>query len=173
MFLSYARPSTTITIKGEVEDIRLKAEAKDSPSEDRPSRGQSQGHRRKCSPKKKRSSKKIFRRSRKTKKGLQTKFSGKLQKKGFKIFFQAIYKILTVQKIVLSSSRGQSIFWGLEASRPRTWPSSPRTSKYVIEDSTSNYNSSRRDIRQENLSIERVTKYFWEFCRNGRWLTSL
>ena len=38
-------------------------------------------------------------------------------------------KISTVQKIVLSSSRGQGNFRGLEASRPR-----PRTSKCVLED---------------------------------------
>ena len=37
-------------------------------------------------------------------------------------------KISTVQKIVLSSSRGQGNFRGLEASRPR-----PRTSKCVLE----------------------------------------
>ena len=39
---------------------------------------------------------------------------------------------------MLSSSRGQANFWGLEASRPRprTWPSRPRprTSKCVLED---------------------------------------
>ena len=38
-------------------------------------------------------------------------------------------EISTVQKIVLSSSRGQGNFRGLEASRPR-----PRTSKCVLED---------------------------------------
>ena len=47
-------------------------------------------------------------------------------------------KISTVQKIVLSSTRGQSNFRGLEASRsrPRTWPlrPRPRTSKCVLED---------------------------------------
>ena len=37
-------------------------------------------------------------------------------------------EISTVQKIVLSSSRGQGYFRGLEASRPR-----PRTSKCVLE----------------------------------------
>ena len=46
-------------------------------------------------------------------------------------------EISTVQKIVLSSSRGQANFRGLEASRPRprTWPSRPRprTSKCVLE----------------------------------------
>ena len=82
-----------------------------------------QGHKCKCSPKKK--------------KGLQKFFSGDLQKKVFtEIFqaistknvfqtiFQALHKILTIQKIVLSSSRGQANFRGLEASGPR-----PRTSK--------------------------------------------
>ena len=50
-------------------------------------------------------------------------FSGDLkQKTSSKIFFQAIYKISTIQKKVLSSSRGQANFRGLEASRPR-----PRT----------------------------------------------
>ena len=72
--------------------------------------GKGQGHRRiKCSPK----------------------------KKVFKNFFQANYKILTIQKPVLSSSRGQANFRGLEASRPRTrtWylRPRPRTSKCVLE----------------------------------------
>ena len=43
--------------------------------------------------------------------------------------FQALYKVLTIQKIVLFSSRGQGNFWGLEVSRPR-----PRTSKCILED---------------------------------------
>ena len=56
-------------------------------------------------------------------------------------------EISTVRKIVLSSSRGQGNFRGLEASRPRprTWPSRPTPStskcvleaKDVLEDSTS------------------------------------
>ena len=43
---------------------------------------------------------------------------------------------LTSQKIVRSSSRGQSIFEDLQASkpRPRTWPSRPRTTSCVLED---------------------------------------
>ena len=128
-------------------DTRL--EAKDSLSEDRHSRGQGQecsrprtgmleakakdqGHKRKCSPKKK-------------KKGLHKNFSGDLQKKkASQKFFRrspqknVFHKILTIQKILLSSSRGQANFRGLEASRPR-----PRTSKCVLdakdvlEDSTS------------------------------------
>ena len=75
----------------------------------------------------------------KKKKGLHKNFSGDLKKKKkkkvfTKIFqaistkkrfpkiFQPLHKILTFQKIVLSSSRGQANFRGLEASRPR-----PRT----------------------------------------------
>ena len=59
---------------------------------------------------KKRSSQKFFKRS--------------PQKNVFQKNFQALHKILTIQKILLSSSRGQANFRGLEASRPR-----PRTSK--------------------------------------------
>ena len=88
--------------------------------------------------------------SKKKKKGLHKNFLGVLQKnkKNKKVFskifqaiptkkrfpkiFQALHEILTIQKIVLSSSRGQANFWGLEASRPK-----PRTSKCVLEDSTS------------------------------------
>ena len=104
-----------------------KAKAKDSLSEDRHSRGQGQecsrprprtkDTKRKCSPKKKkkRSSQKFFRR-----------YS---LKNVFQKIFQALPKILTFQKIVLSSSRGQANFRGLEVSRPR-----PRTSKCVLED---------------------------------------
>ena len=84
-----------------------------------------QGHKRKCSPKKK--------------KKVSTKvFQAISTKKRFPKFFQALHKILTIQKILLSSSRGQTNFRGLEASRPRprTWPSRPRprTSKCVLED---------------------------------------
>ena len=67
--------------------------------------------------KKKRSSQKFFKRS--------------PLKNVFQKIFQALHKILTFQKIVLSSSRGQANFRGLEASRPRP---RPRTSKYVLED---------------------------------------
>ena len=114
---------------------KSEAKAKDSLSEDRHSRGQGQecsrprtkDTKRKCSPKKKK------------KKGLHKIFSGDLQKKKkkrssqkffkrsplkivFQKIFQALHKILTFQKILLSSSRGQANFRGLEASRPR-----PRT----------------------------------------------
>ena len=133
--------------RGGVEDTRLEAKAKntkkkseakakDNLFEDRHCRGQGQ----ECSrprprtkdtstsalKKKKRSSQKFFKRS--------------PRKNVFQKIFQALHKILTIQKIVLSSSRGQANFRGLEASRPR-----PRTSKCVleakdvIEDSTSGY----------------------------------
>ena len=81
------------------------------------------------------------------KKGFQKKFSSDLQKKKsslqnffrqspqknvFQKIFQALHELLTTQKIVLSSSRGQGNFRGLEASKPR-----PKTLKCVLEDSTS------------------------------------
>ena len=44
------------------------------------------------------------------KKGLQKFFSGDLQKNGVENFFWPIYKILTIQKIVPSLSRGQGNF---------------------------------------------------------------
>ena len=56
-----------------------------------------QGHKRKCSPKK-RSSQKFFKRS--------------PQKNVFQKIFQALHKILTIKKILLSSSRGQANFRG-------------------------------------------------------------
>ena len=81
--------------------------------EDRPSRDQEQ----ECSrPRTKDTGTSVFQKK-KEKKGLQKFFSGVLQK-----IFLAIYKILTIQKIVQSSSRGQGNFRGFEVSRPR-----PRT----------------------------------------------
>ena len=71
-----------------------------------------QRHKRKCSPKKKkRSSQKFFRRS--------------PQKNVFQKIFQALHKILTIQKIMLSSSRGQANFRGLEA-KAKDFKMSPR-----------------------------------------------
>ena len=111
-----------------------KSEAKDSLSEDRHSRGQGQ----ECSrprtkdtsasalqKKKKRSSQKFFKRS--------------PRKNVFQKSFQALHKILTIQKILLSSSRGQANFRGLEASRPR-----PRTSKSVLE---------AKDVLEDSTSV--------------------
>ena len=135
--------------RDEVEDTRLEAKVKDTQKirgQGQPFRGQTlsrprtgmlkakdQGHKRKCSPKKKglqknfsgnlRRKKKVFRRSPKKKKGLHKNFSGDLHKKNvYQKNFQALRKISTIQKIVLSLSRGQANFRGLEASRPK-----PRT----------------------------------------------
>ena len=93
------------------------------------------------------------------KKGLQKFFSGDLQKKSLQKFFsgnlylrkpkkrslQIFRKVSGVfqrnfngSKIVLSSSRGQGNFRGLEASRPRT-------SKCVLEDSTSGNQAETRE----------------------------
>ena len=119
----------TLLNRGGVEDTRLeakdtkKSEAKDSLSEDRHSRGQGQecsrprlrtkDTKRKCSPKKKRKrySQKFFRRSpnkKKKKRSSQKFFKRSPLKNVFQKIFQALHKILTYQKIVLSSSRGQA-----------------------------------------------------------------
>ena len=117
-----------INIRGEVEDTRLEAKAKDTKKirgQGQPFRGQTlsrprtgmleakakdQGHKRKCSPKKKkglqenflgdlqrkkkRSPRKFFRRSPKKKKGLHKNFSSDLHKKTFsKKFFQRFTKL--------------------------------------------------------------------------------
>ena len=99
----------------------------------RNARGQSQGSRTQAqvlSKKKKRSSQTFFRRSPKKKKRSSQKFFKRSsQKNVFEKISQALHKILTIQKIVLSSSRGQANFRGTEVSRPK-----PRTSKCVLED---------------------------------------
>ena len=129
--------------KAQGQGHKKKSEAKDSLSEDRHSRGQGQPFREQTlsrprtgmlkakdtsasalQNKKKRSWQKFFRRSqkkkkKKKKKGLHKNFSSDLHKKNvFQKIFQALHKILTIQKILLSSSRGQANFRGLEASRP-------------------------------------------------------
>ena len=48
------------------------------------------------------------------------KKKGLHKKNVFQKIFQALHKILAIQKILLSSSREQANFRGLEASRPRT-----------------------------------------------------
>ena len=106
-----------LIIRGGVEDTSLEAKdtkkpeakAKDCPFEIRPleakdrnARGQGHGRRRKCSKKK------IF------------FLSGNFRKKKiFKNIVQAICRTLTIQKIVLFSSRGQGYFRGIEALRQR------------------------------------------------------
>ena len=118
---------------------KSEAKAKDSLSEDRHSRGQGQ----ECSrprPRTKDTSASALQKKKKkifTKRSSQKFFKRSPQKNVFQKNFQALHKILTIQKVVLSSSRGQANFRGLEASRPRprTWPSRPRprTSKCVLE----------------------------------------
>ena len=71
------------------------------------------------------------------KKGLHKNFSGDLL---FEKIFQVLHKISTIQKIVLSLSRGQANFRGLEASRPR-----PRTSKSVLE---------AKDVLEDSTSVD-------------------
>ena len=130
---------------------KSEAKAKDSLSEDRHSRGQGQ----ECSRprprtkdtsasalQKKRCSQKFFRQSPKknNKKRSSDKFFKRSpQKNVSQKIFQALHKILTIKKIVLSSSRGQANFRGLEASRPRT-------SKCVLEDFTSDFYMLRLQI---------------------------
>ena len=91
-------------------------------AKDRNARGQGQGPRTQSASalQKKRSSQKFFRRSPKKKRSSQKFFKRSPLKNVFQKIFQALHKILTFQKIVLSSSRGQANFRGLEASRPRT-----------------------------------------------------
>ena len=104
----------------EAKDIK-KSKAKDNPSEGRPSQDQGLEYSR---PRNKNTGASVL----KKKIGLQNFFLSILQKiffqaickkKVFLKFFQAIDKIMIIQKIVLSSSRGQGNFRGLEASRPK------------------------------------------------------
>ena len=169
-------PNTTT--RGGVEDTRLeaKAKAKDTKKirglgQGQPFRGQTlsrprtgmleakdQGHKAQVLSQKKK------------KKGLHKNFSGDLQKKKkkkkrssqkffkrsplknvFQKIFQALHKILTFQKIVLSSSRGQANFRGLEASRPR-----PRTSKCVLEDVLE-----AKDVLEDSTSDNNSFNFKW------------
>ena len=129
--------------RGGVEETRLEAKAKDTnkirgqgqPFEDRHSQGQGQ----ECSRPRPRTKDTSASALQKKKKRSSQKFLGDLKKKKrspqknvFQKIFQALHEILTIQKILLFSSRGQANFRGLEATRPR-----PRTSKCVLEDSTS------------------------------------
>ena len=108
--------------------------------------------------KKKRFSQKFFRRSpkkkikKKKKRSSQKFFKRSPRKNAFQKIFQPLHKILTFQKIVLSSSRGQANFRGLEASKPRTSKSvleDVLEAKDVLEDSTSviYYGKPSNDVR--------------------------
>ena len=94
--------------RGGVEDARLEAKAKDT----KKIRGHGQGQ--ECSrprPRTKNSSASALRK----KKVFPKIFQAISKKKRFPKNFQAFHKILTIQKIVLSSSRVQANFLGLEA----------------------------------------------------------
>ena len=169
-YSKYNVPQQFVEIRGGVEDTRLEAKAKDTKKirgqgQGQPFRGQTlsrprtgmleakakdQRHKRKCSPKKKRSSQKFSRRppKKKLKKKVFTKiFQAISTKKRFQKIVQALHKILTIQKIVLSSSRGQANFRGLEASRPRTSKcvlEDVLEAKGVLEDSTSGRNATSK-----------------------------
>ena len=75
-------------------------------AKDRNGRGQGPRTQAQVLSKKKWSSQKFFKRS--------------PRKNVFQKIFQALHKILTIQKTLLSSSRGQANFRGLVASKPRT-----------------------------------------------------
>ena len=142
----------SIDSRGGVEDTRLEAKAKNTKkirgrgqAQGQPFRGQTlskprtgmleakakdQEHKRKRSPKKKGLHKNLSDDLKKTKKTKKQRSSQKFfkrspQKNVFQKFFQALHKILTIQKLVLSSSRGQANYRGLEASRPRTSSRTP------------------------------------------------
>ena len=98
--------------------------------------GDLQKNKKKQKKNKKRSSQKFFKRS--------------PLKIVFQKIFQALHKILTFQKIVLSSSRGQANFRGLEASRPRP---RPRTSKSVLEDVLE-----AKDVLEDSTSVNSLIR---------------
>ena len=126
----YQRWSRGHKALGQGQGHKKKSEAKDSLSEDRHSRGQGQ----ECSrprprtkdtsanalQKKKKVFTKMLQAISKKKKVFTKIFQAISTKKLFQKIFQALHKILTIQKIALSSIRGQANFRGLEASRPRT-----------------------------------------------------
>ena len=95
-----------------------------------------QGHRRKCSSKKK-GLQNFFRRKRSSKIFFRQSPLEETKKRSLQIFRKVssvFQRNFNGSKIVLSSSRGQGNFRGLETSKP-----GPRTSKCVLEDSTSSW----------------------------------
>ena len=109
--------------QGQGHKKKSEAKAKDSLSEDRHSRGQGQ----ECSRPRTKDTSASALQKKKKKRSSQKFFKRSPRKNVFQIIFQALHKILTIQKIVLSSSRGQASFRGLEASRPR-----PRTKDFKM-----------------------------------------
>ena len=148
-------------------------------AKDRPSRGLGQGPRTQTQvfSKKKRSSKffsgdlkkkvfkKFFRRKRSSKIFFRRSLLEETKKKIFAEFPQGFWRFPTKFqrfKIVLSSSRGQGNFRGLEASRPR-----PRTSKCVLEakDSSRPRTSSRTPpLQQINITKTIIGQIGMHLC---------
>ena len=114
---------------------KSEAKAKDSLSEDRHSRGQGQ----ECSRPRPRTKDTSASALRKKKRSSQKFFKRSPQKNVFQKSFQAL-------KILLSSSRGQANFRGLQALRPRP---RPRTSKSVLE---------AKDVLEDSTSDSYVTR---------------
>ena len=128
-----------VNTRGGVEDTRLEAKAKDTKKirgqgQGQPFRGQTlsrprtgmfeakakdQGHKAQVLSKKKNFSGDLQKKKKKKKRSSQKFFKRSPLKNVFQKIFQALHTILTLQKILLSSSRGQANFRGLEASRPR------------------------------------------------------
>ena len=104
------------------------------------------------------SKKKIFKNFFQAKKVFKTFFSGNLylrkpKKRSLQIFRKVsgvFQRNFNGSKIVLSSTRGQGNFRGLEASRPR-----PRTSKHVLE-----YVLEAKDILEDSTSDKSITFSF-------------
>ena len=125
-----------------------------------PSRGQSQGPRTQTQVfSKKKVPKNFFQ----AKKVFKIFFSGDLclkkpKKRSLQIFREVsgvFQRNFNGSKIVLSSSRGQGNFRGLEASRPR-----PRTSKCVLEDSTSVIRIRKKFTALSNYIHEKLHKKY-------------
>ena len=124
----------TVITRGGVEDTRLEAKAKDTKKirgQGEPLQGQTLSR-----PRTKDTSASALQKKKFFHKNLSgdlqkedKNFSGDLKKKVFTKIFQALLKILIIQKIVLSSSQKQANFRGLETSRPKT---SLRTPPLVI-----------------------------------------
>ena len=164
--------SSHITGRGGVEDTMLEAKAKDTKKirgQGQPFRGQTlsrprtgmleakdQGHKRKCSPKKKKrkglhKNFQAISKKKKKKWSSQKFFKRSPLKNVFQKIFQALHKILTFQKIVLSSSRGQANFRGLQNVSSRTPPPVTGTEFLFSQSNGLNRLFDRANITVENI----------------------
>ena len=114
---SRPRPRTQKKIRGQGQGQPFRGQTLSRPRTGMlEAKAKDQGHKRKCSPKKiNKVYTKIFQAISKKKKRSLQKFSKRSpQKNVFQKFFQGLHKILTIKKIVLSLSRGQANFRGLD-----------------------------------------------------------